>query len=106
MAILVIGYFAYTRSLGRGMYILLLGIMIILAITELSTDTWIKELMAPAMSAIKLNAGWVLVYTAGMPFRNHYDLLQWHGHEMFFGYTAAVIAGFLLTVQDQDPLRA
>ena len=66
MAVLVIGYFAYTRSLGRGMYILLLGIMIILAITELGTDAWIKELMAPAMSAIKLNAGWVLVYTASI----------------------------------------
>lgn len=57
-------YFFYTRSLGRVMYIFLLLIMILLAITELGTDTWIKELMGPAMSDIGLDAGWVLVYTA------------------------------------------
>lgn len=57
-------YFAYTRSLGRPMYIFLLLVMILLAITELGTDTWIKELMAPAMSKLKLDSGWVLVYTA------------------------------------------
>lgn len=27
----------------------------------------------------------------------HYDPVAWHGHEMLFGYAAAVIAGFLLT---------
>ncbi len=57
-------YFAYTRSLGRPMYILLLLLMIILAITELGTDTWIKELMTPSMRRIGLDAGWVLIYTA------------------------------------------
>jgi hypothetical protein len=57
-------YFAYTRSLGRPMYIFLLLVMILLAITELGTDTWIKDLMAPAMSKLKLDSGWVLVYTA------------------------------------------
>ncbi|MCL4246391.1 MAG: NnrS family protein, partial [Candidatus Dadabacteria bacterium] len=25
--------------------------------------------------------------------------LMWHAHEMLFGYTAAVIAGFLLTIE-------
>ena len=39
-------YLAYTRSLGRPMYVFLLLVMILLAITELGTDTWIKELMA------------------------------------------------------------
>ena len=57
-------YFAYTRSLGRPMYIFLLLVMILLATTELGTDTWIKELMAPAMNKLKLDSGWVLVYTA------------------------------------------
>jgi MFS family permease len=57
-------YFAYTRSLGRPMYIFLLLVMILLAITELGTDTWIKELMAPAMNKLRLDSGWVLVYTA------------------------------------------
>jgi len=28
---------------------------------------------------------------------NYYDFSIWHGHEMLFGYTVAVIAGFLLT---------
>jgi MFS family permease len=57
-------YFAYTRSLGRPMYIFLLLIMILLAITELGTDTWIKDLMTPAMSKLGLHPGLVLVYTA------------------------------------------
>ncbi len=57
-------YYVYTRSLGRPMYIMLLFVMILLAITELGTDTWIKDLMAPAMNKIGLNSGLVLVYTA------------------------------------------
>ena len=64
MVVLVGGYLLYTKTLGRFMYIFLLVIMILLAITELGTDTWIKELMGPAMSKIGLDAGWVLVYTA------------------------------------------
>ena len=66
MAVLVVGYFAYTRAAGRPMYIFLLLVMILLAITELGTDTWIKELMGPAMGKIGLDAGWVLVYTASI----------------------------------------
>ena len=54
----------YARSLGRPMYIFLLLVMIMLAITELSTDTWIKDLMGPAMNKLGLDGGWVLVYTA------------------------------------------
>lgn len=34
---------------------------------------------------------------AGSPLDNYYGDLLWHGHEMIFGYTGAVIAGFLLT---------
>ncbi len=34
---------------------------------------------------------------AGSPLDHYYGDLLWHGHEMIFGYTAAVIAGFLLT---------
>jgi MFS family permease len=41
-----LGMLAYTRSLGRPMYVFLLLVMILLAITEISTD------------------GWVLVYTS------------------------------------------
>ncbi|MBN2449659.1 MAG: MFS transporter [Lentisphaeria bacterium] len=61
---IIVGFFAYSRSLGRAMYIFLLVIMILLAITELGTDAWIKELMRPAMTKIGLDSGWVLVYTA------------------------------------------
>lgn len=57
-------YFWYTKSLGRWMYIFLLFVMILLAITELGTDNWIKDLMAPAMGRIGLSGGWLLVYTA------------------------------------------
>ncbi len=64
MVALVGAYLAYTRTLGRGMYIFLLLIMILLAITELGTDTWIKDLMSPAMTDIGIDSGWVLIYTA------------------------------------------
>jgi len=64
MGVLVLGYLGYTKSLGRPMYIFLLLIMILLAITELGTDTWIKDLMKPAMEGVGLDSGWVLVYTA------------------------------------------
>jgi MFS family permease len=66
LAVLTLAYLFYTRSLGRPMYIFLLLVMILLAITELGTDTWIKELMTPAMTKLGLDAGWVLVYTAAI----------------------------------------
>jgi MFS family permease len=59
-----LGMLAYTRSLGRPMYVFLLLVMILLAITEISTDGWIKDLMGPAMAKLKLDGGWVLVYTS------------------------------------------
>src|SRR5690606_16997196 len=41
---------------------------------------------------------WALIYPGMLAF-DHGQLtpFQWHGHEMIFGYTTAVIAGFLLT---------
>jgi MFS family permease len=62
--VIAVGFGLFTRSLGRPMYTFLLLVMILLAITELGTDAWIKELMGPGMSRIGLDAGWVLVYTA------------------------------------------
>jgi len=59
-----VGYFIYTRSFGQWMYVFLLFVMILLAITELGTDNWIKDLMGPAMGKIGLSGGWLLVYTA------------------------------------------
>jgi len=50
-----------------------------------------------ALSAVLLIAAWIAVYAFGFHFANHFDLLQWHAHEMLFGFAVAIIAGFLLT---------
>ena len=47
--------------------------------------------------AILLMAGWVPAFVGGTAFSTYYGQLEWHSHEMLFGYTLAVIAGFLLT---------
>ncbi|MFC1569931.1 sugar MFS transporter [bacterium] len=55
----------YIRSFGRGLFVVLVLLMLPLATTELGTDTWIKELMNPIMrSNFSLSGGWVLVYSA------------------------------------------
>lgn len=56
----------WAKSIGSGIYFIMLLIMIPLATTELGIDSWITDLMAPEMSHIGLNAGWVLVYTAAI----------------------------------------
>lgn len=58
----------YTKSLGKPLFLILLLIMIPLAITELGTDSWITDLMTPAMADLGLQAGWVLVYTSAIMF--------------------------------------
>jgi hypothetical protein len=58
----------YTRSLGQPLFIILLLIMVPLATTELGTDSWITDLMTPAMSKLGLQAGWILVYTSAIMF--------------------------------------
>ncbi len=60
---LVIGvaFGIYVKSVGRPMYIFLLLIMILLATTELGVDSWVTELMKPAMGKF---APWLLVYTS------------------------------------------
>lgn len=40
---------------------------------------------------------WVHGYAQGRFEFRYYGIALWHGHEMIFGYTVAVIAGFLLT---------
>ncbi|MDX8395149.1 MAG: NnrS family protein [Mariprofundaceae bacterium] len=39
----------------------------------------------------------MLGYQTGIWHYNYFELSLWHAHEMLFGYTSAVIAGFLLT---------
>ncbi|MEM8954302.1 MAG: MFS transporter, partial [Verrucomicrobiota bacterium] len=64
VVITVVGVFAYTRSFGAPIFLVLLVTIGPLATTELGTDTWITELMMPEMGKLGLNAGWVLVYTS------------------------------------------
>jgi uncharacterized protein involved in response to NO len=47
--------------------------------------------------AIFLVAAWVPVFVGGFAYNTYYGQLGWHSHEMIFGYTSAVVAGFLLT---------
>jgi uncharacterized protein involved in response to NO len=47
--------------------------------------------------AIFLVAAWVPVFVGGFAFNTYYGQLGWHSHEMIFGFTSAVVAGFLLT---------
>lgn len=41
--------------------------------------------------------GWLAVLYGLLPVPAYYGPLAWHAHVMLFGYTAAVVAGFLLT---------
>lgn len=61
-------YAFLSRSAGRPLYILLVLLMMPLAVTELSTDSWISSLMAPEMAKLGLQAGWVLIYTSALVF--------------------------------------
>ena len=48
-------------------------------------------------SAVILMAAWVVAFLGGIAFSTYYGQSDWHSHEMIFGYTVAVVAGFLLT---------
>ncbi len=47
--------------------------------------------------AVILVAVWVPVFAGWHSFGTYYGQIGWHSHEMIFGYTCAVIGGFLLT---------
>src|SRR5664279_3703308 len=40
---------------------------------------------------------WLLALHGGLQPGGHFGAMQWHAHEMLFGFSAAIIAGFLLT---------
>ena len=50
-----------------------------------------------AISAPVLITLWLLKLFGMITLSNYYSSTGWHAHEMLFGYTMAVIAGFLLT---------
>lgn len=60
-AAMVIGFGAYTKSLGRPLMFVLILIMMPLATTEIGTDGWISGIMA---NVVNFHAGWILVYTS------------------------------------------
>ena len=73
IAVISLGFGAYTLSLGRPLFVFLMVIMMPLAITELGTDSWIGALMEPEMKKLGeevlnidggLKGEWVLVYTS------------------------------------------
>jgi uncharacterized protein involved in response to NO len=53
------------------------------------------------LAAILSGAGvipvWLMVWTSRIDLSGPFDPVDWHVHEMIFGYAAAVIAGFLFT---------
>lgn len=65
-AIITVGYYVYTKSLGKGLLIFLILIMMPLAITELGTDGWISGLMEKPMEEAGQNPAWVLIYTSAI----------------------------------------
>ena len=52
--------------------------------------------LAAGLFAVLLMVGWLLVLFGGLNL-GPLSPRVWHGHEMLFGFTVAVIAGFLLT---------
>jgi uncharacterized protein involved in response to NO len=40
---------------------------------------------------------WLPLYTGQITFQSGFSPLDWHIHEMIYGYVAAAVAGFLLT---------
>lgn len=62
-------FMAKVRSFGRPMFVFMLLIMVLLATTELGTDSWVSALMTPVLKDFGANAGnWVLVYTSAIMF--------------------------------------
>ena len=49
------------------------------------------------LSALALIAVWNSLFNGSLHIDNYYPAINWHAHEMLLGYSAAVIAGFLLT---------
>jgi MFS family permease len=59
-------FFALTyKSFGRPIFVFLLFIMIVLATTELGTDSWVTDLLTPILQG---SGAWVLVYTSAIMF--------------------------------------
>jgi MFS family permease len=60
---------ARIRSFGRPLFVFLMLVMVLLATTEVGTDSWIAALMTPVLKDLGRNAGnCVLIYTSTIMF--------------------------------------
>lgn len=50
-----------------------------------------------SIAAVGLMLAWLAAWHGVLVLPAYYDPVAWHAHEMLFGYTVGVIAGFLLT---------
>ena len=62
---IVVGFAAYTRSMGRPFMFFMILIMMPLATTEIGTDGWITGIMESAAHG-QFHPGWILVYTSAI----------------------------------------
>jgi uncharacterized protein involved in response to NO len=53
--------------------------------------------LAAGVSATLLIVVWLLNWHGVIEANSYYSLVGWHSHEMLFGYSIAIVAGFLLT---------
>jgi hypothetical protein len=58
---------AFFRSFGRPVFVFLMLVMLLLATTELGTDTWIQDIMGSVLGS-KVKGTWFLVYTSAIMF--------------------------------------
>ena len=53
--------------------------------------------LGAGIAGLALMAMWLGTFVRGEGPASYYGPVGWHSHEVLFGYTAAVVAGFLLT---------
>lgn len=53
--------------------------------------------LGAGLFAVLAMLGWIGALTLGWDIGGSYGILDWHAHEMLFGYTSAALAGFMLT---------
>ncbi len=53
--------------------------------------------LCAGLAGVLLLAAWLCFLAGHLPANTYYGPIGWHSHEMLFGFTTAIIAGFLLT---------
>ncbi|WP_457585145.1 NnrS family protein [Ensifer canadensis] len=53
--------------------------------------------LGASLWAIFAMAAWIVALATGIDIAGEYGAAHWHAHEMLFGFSSAVLAGFLLT---------